>query len=305
MLTILHLGDLWVNKDNVSFLQQLDLKKSPNKKIGTIIPIRHKWVNSTVKLFVVSITLSFVFRLGKSFRHFRRWFRHSKNWSTFPPPPFSPAETVPAPRGVLCPFPWCLISLSSSYPSLLISLSFSPSLSLSSNQTLWDSANQLLISKSDPNCWYWSIDTDRLFDSTAQQHNNRSDEIFQDCALRRATIAPFRQNGLETGRHKTTMTSSVDKESFSTETQNWAVLLWPSLCVYSSRFWYVAAESADVRTLEKKMGMKWRRSHSLYLSFSLSLSLSISLSLSLSPFLSLSLCISLSLFLYLHTYIYI
>ena len=27
MLTIVHFGDLWVNKDNVSFLQQLDLKK--------------------------------------------------------------------------------------------------------------------------------------------------------------------------------------------------------------------------------------------------------------------------------------
>ena len=26
MLTIVHLGDLWVNKDNVSFLQQLDLE---------------------------------------------------------------------------------------------------------------------------------------------------------------------------------------------------------------------------------------------------------------------------------------
>ena len=27
MLTIVHFGGLWVNKDNVSFLQQLDLKK--------------------------------------------------------------------------------------------------------------------------------------------------------------------------------------------------------------------------------------------------------------------------------------
>ena len=27
MLTIVRFGDLWVNKDNVSFLQQLDLKK--------------------------------------------------------------------------------------------------------------------------------------------------------------------------------------------------------------------------------------------------------------------------------------
>ena len=27
MLTIVHFGDLWVNKDNDSFLQKLDLKK--------------------------------------------------------------------------------------------------------------------------------------------------------------------------------------------------------------------------------------------------------------------------------------